>query len=85
MSVNDCRKLASLTPRSVKSTHFVMNNEATRFVTPQEAGRLLDVKSRTISRWIKDGKLRAVRLPSGRYKIAQEDVDAILATRGGAA
>jgi excisionase family DNA binding protein len=36
----------------------------------------LGTSSRTVQRWIKDGRLRAVRLPGGRsYRVYQQDVD----------
>ncbi|EUA18434.1 DNA binding, excisionase family domain protein [Mycobacterium xenopi 3993] len=39
----------------------------------------LNTSSRTVQRWIKAGKLRAIRLPGGRsYRIYQRDIDAAL-------
>lgn len=32
----------------------------------------------TVSRWIEDGKVAAIRLPSGRYRFRREDVEALL-------
>lgn len=39
---------------------------------------ILHVHFRTIRRWIEDGKLPAVRMPSGRYRIRAGGADAML-------
>jgi excisionase family DNA binding protein len=38
----------------------------------------LNTSSRTVQRWIKNGQLRAIRLPGGSYRVYQHDVDAAL-------
>jgi excisionase family DNA binding protein len=38
----------------------------------------LDVSARTVLRWVERGDLVAVRLPGGRLRIAQAEVDAKL-------
>jgi excisionase family DNA binding protein len=43
----------------------------------QVAGRW-HVSIRTVHRWIAEGKLKAVRLPSGRYRIRPADAEAAL-------
>jgi putative resolvase len=47
-------------------------------ITTAEAARLLSVSQTTIDRWIRLGHLRAVRLPSGRYRVPREEVDKLL-------
>lgn len=43
-----------------------------------EAAESLGVHDQTIRRWITDGKLNAIILPSGRKKIPIEEIDKIL-------
>lgn len=38
----------------------------------------IDVSHDSVRRWVKSGRLKAIRLPSGRAKIRREDVEAIL-------
>lgn len=45
------------------------------YLTPDEAADRLRVTGRTIRRWVADGKLRAVTLPSGRIRIPEEALD----------
>lgn len=48
-------------------------------LTVADVAKQLRTTPRTVQRWIKDGRLRAVRLPGGRsYRIYQRDVDAAL-------
>lgn len=47
-------------------------------LTTAEAARKLTVSDETIRRWIADGKLPAITLPSGQYRIRKADVEAIL-------
>ena len=42
--------------------------------TLKEAGLLLHREPETLIRWIKDGKLKAARLPSGRYLVSESEV-----------
>jgi excisionase family DNA binding protein len=48
-----------------------------RKLTASEVARRLDVTSETVRDWGRTGKLRAIRLPSGRMKFRESDVDAI--------
>lgn len=43
-----------------------------------EASKQFRVAPSTVRRWVKSGRLKAIRLPSGRAKIAQADVEAIM-------
>ena len=48
-------------------------------LTVNQVARQLHTSPRTVQRWIKEGRLRAIRLPGGRsYRIYQRDVDAAL-------
>lgn len=51
-----------------------------RFVRPAVACLALDVKSATLRRWAKAGKIRHVRLPSGHYRY---DITTLLARSEG--
>lgn len=45
---------------------------------PQEAALLLNVSRQTLWAWIKKGKIQAIRLPSGRYRIPDSEIAKIL-------
>jgi excisionase family DNA binding protein len=47
-------------------------------LTVAEVARRWHVSIRTVQRWIADGKLKAVRLPSGRYRVRPADADSAL-------
>jgi excisionase family DNA binding protein len=47
-------------------------------LTTGEAARKLRTSDETIRRWIAEGKLPAITLPSGQFRIRDEDVEAIL-------
>jgi excisionase family DNA binding protein len=62
---------------------LVLMSHPPRFLTVTEtvqrlAENGLDITDETVRRWAIDGKLRAIRLPSGHYRFAIEDVDAVL-------
>jgi excisionase family DNA binding protein len=42
------------------------------------ADRGLEVTDETLRRWAIDGKVPAIRLPSGQYRFKVEDVDGVL-------
>lgn len=70
-------------------TVIAMSN-APRLLTVTEAQqRLADsglaVTDETIRRWAIDGKVPAIRLPSGQYRFRAEDVDAVLTEPAAAA
>lgn len=43
-----------------------------------EVARRLNVSRHTVLNWIKRGKIKAIRLPSGRYRIPESEVEKIL-------
>jgi len=44
---------------------------------PSELAQELNVSIQTVHRWIGEGKLKAIRLPSGTYRIKEEEVKRI--------
>ena len=46
-----------------------------------EVAKILNVSRHTILNWIREGKIRAIRLPSGRYRIPESEVRKILEGR----
>jgi len=53
----------------------VPNNE---LLTAQQVAERLSVHVESVRRWTRQGDLRAVRLPSGRYRYRTDDVAALL-------
>jgi excisionase family DNA binding protein len=47
-------------------------------LSASEVAKLLRVSNGTIARWIKLGQLRAIRLPSGTYRIPRSEVDKLM-------
>jgi excisionase family DNA binding protein len=47
-------------------------------LTVAEAARRLDVDPQTVRRWIADGRISAIALPSGQYRLRLDVVEAIL-------
>lgn len=47
-------------------------------LTVAEVAEILHLNTRTVQRWIAAGKLKAVRMPNGRYRIRATDADAML-------
>jgi len=50
------------------------------FLSLPEAAEKLHVSESSVRRWVRSGRLRALRMPSGRRKVRLEDVEAILAS-----
>ena len=46
-----------------------------KLLKPSEAAKILSLKKLTIYRWIKAGKIEAVRLPDGRLRIAESELE----------
>jgi len=47
-------------------------------ITPKEACKMLGVSASTLRRWAYQGKIRYVRLPSGRLRYYRSDIEKIL-------
>ena len=45
---------------------------------PKEVAEMLSLKKLTIYRWIKAGKIKAVRLPNGRLRIAESELEKVV-------
>lgn len=45
-----------------------------RILRIREVARLLDVSMRTVHRYIDSGKLPGVKLPSGHWRVNEEDI-----------
>lgn len=48
------------------------------FLSIPETAATLDVSESSVRRWVKSGRLKSIRLPSGRAKIRREDIESIL-------
>ena len=49
---------------------------------PSEAAEMFSLKKLTIYRWIKAGKIKAVRLPDGRLRIAESELEKVVKSEG---
>jgi putative resolvase len=49
-----------------------------RLLKIREAAVLLNVSRQSLWKWIKQGKIEAVKLPSGRYRIPESEVVRIM-------
>jgi len=54
-----------------------------RMLRSGEVAEVLGVDRHTVVKWIKEGRIRAIRLPSGRYRIPESEVKKILEGRSG--
>ncbi len=51
--------------------------ESATLISPAEVQRQLGISYGTVHRYIKDGRLRAIRLPTGHTRILRDSVEAI--------
>lgn len=49
-----------------------------RLLSPADASRMLGIPPKTLWRWWKEGRIRAIRLPSGRLRYYRDDVEQLL-------
>ena len=54
-----------------------------RMLRSGEVAEILGVDRHTVVKWIKEGKIKAVKLPSGRYRIPESEVRKIIEGRSG--
>jgi putative resolvase len=51
-----------------------------RLLTSSEVARVAGVSLETVQRWVRSGRLRAIRVgPHGRYRIRESDVSRLFA------
>jgi len=55
---------------------------SSRFLTTSDVARYCQVSRSSVSRWIKEGKLRAFATPGGHYRISQKEFKGFLAKYG---
>jgi molybdopterin-binding protein len=59
-----------------------MTNESRRFMTPRAAADRLGVSYSTFKQWIYKGSVRTVRTDGGHHRIAEAEVERLLASSG---
>ena len=47
----------------------------------REVAKILGVKPRTVSKWIRSGELKAVKINGHTWRVRQEDLDDFIASR----
>jgi len=52
-------------------------------MTPAEVAAMFRVAPKTVMRWVKEGRLTAVRTPGGHRRFREPEVRALLAGEGG--
>lgn len=62
-------------------THASDDTIGSKFLTSAEVATVFRVRVATVSRWVRQGKLDAVRTPGGRMLFRVTDVDAFIAPR----
>lgn len=66
-------------PHSIRHADGCSENPA--ILKTAEVARLCRVNSMTVRRWVAEGHLEAVRLPTGGYRFHRSAVDELLARR----
>jgi len=46
--------------------------------TPKEVAEMFKVDTKTVYRWVKSGRLKAIVLPGGTLRITKEEIDRLL-------
>ena len=59
-----------------------MNNDSRRLLTPRSAADRLGVSYSTFKQWIYKGSVRTVRTSGGHHRIAESEVERLLASTG---
>lgn len=56
-----------------------MHDQSDEYLTPTEAARLLPrTAAESVRRWIREGRIPAIRLPGGRLMVRRSDIEEIL-------
>jgi len=53
-----------------------------RMLRSGEVAEILGVSRHTMVKWVREGRIRVIRLPSGRYRVPESEVKEILEGRG---
>ena len=70
--------LGKIKEGDVKVSSSLEDLEYTSLLTPKEASRMLGVSYKTLWRWWREGKINAIRLPSGRLRYPKNEIERIL-------
>ncbi|MGO1400951.1 MAG: helix-turn-helix domain-containing protein [Flaviflexus sp.] len=54
------------------------HNATARLLTTTDVAEILQVSRSTVLNWCRDGRILAIRLPSGQYRVPQTELDRIL-------
>ncbi|MBS7609523.1 excisionase family DNA-binding protein [Candidatus Bathyarchaeota archaeon] len=54
-----------------------MSEKTEKLLRVGEVAKRLQVSRRTVERWITQGKMRAIKYPSGRFKVPESEVERI--------
>lgn len=67
-----------LTVRCMAESHIegVQESPDDAYLTPSQVAQRWSVSLRTVQRYIADGRLRAIKLPGGYYRVRPADADA---------
>lgn len=57
--------------------------EYERLLTPGQAGRILNVEPKTVTRWANDGLVPSVVLPRGHHRFRESDIRRMAEPKGG--
>jgi len=55
-----------------------MSSGSGRLLKPREFCEIIGVSYSTFKRWVREGRVRVVRLPSGRIRVPYSEVERIL-------
>jgi excisionase family DNA binding protein len=59
-----------------------MSDRPRDLLTANEVAEFLRVHPATVTRWIRLGQIKAIRLPAGTYRIRREEVERLLNEAG---
>lgn len=59
------------------------HNAPARLLTTSDVAEILQVSRSTVLNWCRRGRIRAIRLPSGQYRVPQAELDWILTPSAG--
>jgi excisionase family DNA binding protein len=60
------------------SISYIESEEKLEFLRPKEAAKMLGVSYKTLWRWWKEGKVKAIQLPSGRLRYYKNELEKIV-------